>query len=145
MRLSILRDVVNGMRFLHDVKPRPVLHTDLKAANVLVDLKLRAKVTDFGLTESKGSAGGPSGSVAAGADFWTAPEVLCGQPASRASDGASNRRPSSAAKSRRAMSAWRPGGWWWRRLTTPPLLCSLLPSVLLRYAGLRARDAADAL
>jgi serine/threonine protein kinase len=41
--LPILRDVAQGMRFLHAASPQ-VLHGDIKAANVLVDNKFRAKV-----------------------------------------------------------------------------------------------------
>lgn len=47
MRAAIARDVLNGMQYLHS---RGVLHNDLKAANVLIDGKLGAKVTDFGLS-----------------------------------------------------------------------------------------------
>lgn len=58
-----------------------------------MDLKLRAKVTDFvhGLSEALSpSVAGPgsSSSLAFNPPLWTAPEVLNGQPASKASDGA---------------------------------------------------------
>lgn len=41
--LPILRDVSQGMRFLHSASPL-VLHGDLKAQNILVDSKFRGKV-----------------------------------------------------------------------------------------------------
>ena len=41
--LPILRDISQGMRFLHSADPQ-VIHGDLKAANILVDNKFRAKV-----------------------------------------------------------------------------------------------------
>lgn len=47
--LPMLRDISQGLRFLHATKP-PVIHGDLKSANVLVDSKFRAKVADFGLS-----------------------------------------------------------------------------------------------
>jgi len=69
--LPILRDVVQGLRFLHSYEP-PVIHGDLKAQNILVDSKLRAKVADFGLSQKKrvGATGTP---------FWMAPELLTGK------------------------------------------------------------------
>lgn len=54
MRLAIARDVLNGMLFLHS---RDVLHNDLKASNVLIDGQLRAKVSDFGLSALRTTAG----------------------------------------------------------------------------------------
>ena len=58
--LPILRDVASGVRFLHASNPR-VLHGDIKARNILVDSKFRAKVTDFGLSQKKriGASGTP--------------------------------------------------------------------------------------
>ena len=47
--LQILRDIAQGLRFLHSSKP-PVLHGDLKARNILIDSRFRAKVCDFGLS-----------------------------------------------------------------------------------------------
>lgn len=69
--LPILKDVVQGLRFLHAYDP-PVIHGDLKAQNILVDSKLRAKVADFGLSQKKrvGATGTP---------LWMAPELLVGK------------------------------------------------------------------
>eukprot|EP00594_Rhizosolenia_setigera_P005967 CAMPEP_0178950414 /NCGR_PEP_ID=MMETSP0789-20121207/6639_1 /TAXON_ID=3005 /ORGANISM="Rhizosolenia setigera, Strain CCMP 1694" /LENGTH=1268 /DNA_ID=CAMNT_0020631137 /DNA_START=75 /DNA_END=3882 /DNA_ORIENTATION=- len=69
--LPILRDIAQGVRFLHSATPQ-VIHGDLKAQNVLVDAKFRAKVADFGLSQKKevGAAGTP---------LWMAPELLCGK------------------------------------------------------------------
>jgi len=66
--LPILRDIAQGIRFLHAAMPQ-VIHGDLKSQNVLVDSKFRAKVADFGLSQKKkvGSTGTP---------FWMAPELL---------------------------------------------------------------------
>jgi len=59
------------MRFLHAANPK-VIHGDLKAHNVLVDSRFRAKVADFGLSakESVGVTGTP---------LWMAPELLRGE------------------------------------------------------------------
>jgi len=59
------------MVYLHAASP-PVLHKDLKAGNVLVDDKFRAKITDFGL-----SMKGAKGMI--GTPFWMAPELLRGE------------------------------------------------------------------
>jgi serine/threonine protein kinase len=78
----LLRDVVAGMLFLHSADP-PILHNDLKSANVLVDASFRAKVSDFGLSGKRrhGSRGPP------GTPFWMAPELLLRKaPPSTATD-----------------------------------------------------------
>lgn len=69
--LPILRDISQGMRFLHSATPQ-VIHGDLKAQNILVDSKFRAKVADFGLSQKKhvGATGTP---------LWMAPELLRGE------------------------------------------------------------------
>ena len=56
--LPLLKDISQGVRFLHSAKPQ-VIHGDLKAQNILVDGRLRAKVADFGLSQKKrlGAAG----------------------------------------------------------------------------------------
>jgi serine/threonine protein kinase len=66
--LPILRDIAQGLRFLHAASPE-IIHGDLKALNVLVDHKFRAKVADFGLSQKKGSG-------VAGTPYWMAPELL---------------------------------------------------------------------
>lgn len=69
--LPILRDIAHGLRFLHAATPQ-VIHGDLKAQNVLVDIKFRAKVADFGLSQKRkvGATGTP---------LWMAPELLRGE------------------------------------------------------------------
>jgi serine/threonine protein kinase len=69
--LPILRDISQGMRFLHAAEP-PVIHGDLKAKNILVDSKFRAKVSDFGLSQTKRVGG-------TGTPYWMAPELLRGE------------------------------------------------------------------
>merc|ERR1712048_354860 len=67
--VPMLRDIVQGVRFLHAAKPKAIVHGDLKAQNVLVDVKFRAKVADFGLSDKQRSG-------ACGTPFWMAPERL---------------------------------------------------------------------
>lgn len=68
MLLNFLRDVSQGIRFLHSAIPQ-VIHGDLKAANILVDRRFRAKVADFGLAQNRKLGG-------TGTPFWMAPELL---------------------------------------------------------------------
>ncbi|CAB9524509.1 activated protein kinase catalytic subunit alpha-1 [Seminavis robusta] len=69
--LQILRDIAQGLRYLHASRP-PILHGDLKAKNILIDSRFRAKVCDFGLSTKK--KGGISGTP-----FYLAPEYLRGK------------------------------------------------------------------
>ena len=73
-------DAARGMEFLHSASP-PILHRDFKSLNLLVDRKWNLKVADFGLTALKGVEDRRLGSI-----FWTAPEVLRGEPYNEASD-----------------------------------------------------------
>jgi len=50
--LPIIRDITQGIHFLHTATPQ-LIHTDLKAVNMLVDRQFRAKVADFGLSQKE--------------------------------------------------------------------------------------------
>ncbi|CAB9502908.1 activated protein kinase catalytic subunit alpha-1 [Seminavis robusta] len=69
--LQILRDVSSGIRYLHASKP-PILHGDLKAKNILIDSRFRAKVGDFGLSTKQKSG-------ISGTPYYMAPEYLRGK------------------------------------------------------------------
>jgi hypothetical protein len=73
--IGVMRNIVSGMRFLHASEPA-VIHSDLNAANILIDETFKAKVSDFGLSQKKqlGMVGTP---------YWMAPELLCGQRCSQ--------------------------------------------------------------
>uniref|UniRef100_A0A7S2JAU0 Protein kinase domain-containing protein n=1 Tax=Haptolina brevifila TaxID=156173 RepID=A0A7S2JAU0_9EUKA len=73
--LTIARQVALGIYYLHCCKP-PVLHLDLKSANVLIDAHGYAKVCDFGLAKLK--PGTDVRTERMGSPMWTAPEVLKG-------------------------------------------------------------------
>jgi serine/threonine protein kinase len=79
-RFALLQGVVLGMKVLHAHKPRPILHNDLKPANVLVDKDWMSKVADFGSATGAGTTatmtttrGGP------GTLRYQPPEVLNGR------------------------------------------------------------------
>ncbi|KMZ58071.1 putative Protein kinase [Zostera marina] len=70
-RIQIAIDVSHAIAYLHTYTDEPIIHRDVKASNILITEKLRAKVADFGfarlvsedpetthvLTQVKGSAG----------------------------------------------------------------------------------------
>eukprot|EP00891_Asterochloris_glomerata_P004591 jgi/Astpho2/4591/e_gw1.00067.503.1_t len=83
-RLNIALDAAKGMLYLHTRQP-PILHRDLKSANLLVDKHWRAKVADFNLSRVMHPSTVVS-SVAATNPRWLAPEVLAGKSYDCASD-----------------------------------------------------------
>ncbi|XP_058115170.1 calcium/calmodulin-regulated receptor-like kinase 2 [Magnolia sinica] len=60
-RLQIALDVSHGIEYLHEGAVPPVIHRDLKSANILLDRFMRAKVADFGLSKEESYDGRNSG------------------------------------------------------------------------------------
>jgi serine/threonine protein kinase len=54
-KLKIMKDTCIGLAYLHNLKPL-VIHRDLKAANILIDENMTAKLTDFGISRMKQGA-----------------------------------------------------------------------------------------
>ena len=71
-------DAAKGMLYLHAHSP-PIIHRDLKSANLLVDKHWRVKVCDFNLSKLM-EENSVMSSMAATNPRWLAPEVLSGQP-----------------------------------------------------------------
>ncbi|PRW32608.1 rRNA methyltransferase mitochondrial [Chlorella sorokiniana] len=81
-RLGMACDAARGLLYLHVSSP-PIVHSDVKSPNVLVDHNWNAKVCDFNLSAF---TRGPAGSAVPSNPRWLAPEVLQGERATSASD-----------------------------------------------------------
>jgi len=70
---NVASGAAQGMAYLHSGDP-PVLHRDLKSANLLLTESYTAKVCDFGLSRLKSQERSMTGNC--GTVQWMAPEVL---------------------------------------------------------------------
>jgi len=74
--VDMAKDTAAGLVYLHGHNP-PILHRDLKSANLLIDKSGGVKVCDFGLARVKESVNTMTGQV--GTYQWMAPEVLANE------------------------------------------------------------------
>ncbi|KAF9068879.1 kinase-like domain-containing protein [Rhodocollybia butyracea] len=76
---SVLSDIAAGIRYLHSQDP-PIVHGDIRGANILVTDDFRCCLADFGLsvisTESQAWTIATSNSLLKGAIHWLAPEYI---------------------------------------------------------------------
>jgi serine/threonine protein kinase len=49
IRFKIAADIATGLLFLHQAKPEPLVHRDLKPGNILLDHNFVSKISDVGL------------------------------------------------------------------------------------------------
>ena len=89
VRLRLALGAACGMCYLHNCTP-PVIHRDLKSANLMVDASFRVKVGDFNLSRvtaaNRATGNSVSTSVNLHSPRWSAPEVLDTGDYSKASD-----------------------------------------------------------
>ncbi|KAG3251811.1 hypothetical protein PI124_g3552 [Phytophthora idaei] len=82
-KLGIATDIAEALAYLHGRQPI-IIHRDLKSLNVLLDSRLRAKLSDFGLSRERSSDDTMTNGV--GTLLWTAPEILRGEAYSEKAD-----------------------------------------------------------
>ncbi|OCH92026.1 kinase-like protein, partial [Obba rivulosa] len=72
-RLRLALDIAQGLQYLHEMN---VVHGDMKSANVLVNERRAACISDFGLAAMSYSSKLVTVSVQAGSVRWMSPELL---------------------------------------------------------------------
>ncbi|KAI6094887.1 kinase-like domain-containing protein [Pisolithus sp. B1] len=83
----LLRDIANGLYYLHSHELGPIVHGDLKGVNVLVSSDRRALLSDFGLSTLNISTLSMTVDASrGGTPHWMAPELLDECPVSVESD-----------------------------------------------------------
>jgi kinase len=76
-RLGIAIDAAKGLCYMHHSYSQPVMHRDIKSSNILLDMKFRAKVADFGLARVLEKSGEPETVTAIQGSFgYIAPGLL---------------------------------------------------------------------
>lgn len=74
---SLTSQTLSGLAYLHD---SGILHRDLKADNILLDLDGSCKISDFGISKKTDNIyGNDSTNSMQGSVFWMAPEVIQSQ------------------------------------------------------------------
>ncbi|KAJ3686426.1 hypothetical protein LUZ61_015590 [Rhynchospora tenuis] len=77
-RLGIAIDAAKGLCYMHHSYSQPIMHRDIKSSNILLDMKFRAKIADFGLARVLEKSGEPETVSAIQGSFgYIAPE--CGK------------------------------------------------------------------
>ena len=84
-KMRICLQVSSAMTYLHSRSP-PLLHRDLKGANILLSREMVAKVGDFGLSKIMSKEGEIATQTIAGTPYWMSPEVIRGERYGTAAD-----------------------------------------------------------
>lgn len=50
-KLSIMKDILRGLAYLHNRRPLSLIHRDIKPSNILITSSKSAKIADFGLSK----------------------------------------------------------------------------------------------
>lgn len=78
-KVQILLDVANVLLYLHTLRPAPVVHGNCNSRNVLLNDRMKAKLSDFGAPKDALSERELLAYSAVGSGRWISPEALMGR------------------------------------------------------------------
>ncbi|KAJ1283832.1 hypothetical protein BS78_03G157100 [Paspalum vaginatum] len=88
IRQHIINGIAQGLLYIHNLlQPETrIVHRDLKASNILLDIELNPKISDFGIAMFSSSATESQDIVPMGTPGYMAPECFCGSSITVKSD-----------------------------------------------------------